>query len=106
LSWPEKDRPRIGSANRREHRLVTVLLDGSELGFAPVAHLPVPLGRITSNKERPYHSSYDAVAAVTQALPLTSSAPVAGGWQHHGILMARLDRTVTSLKWAGAALWS
>jgi hypothetical protein len=26
----------------------------------------------------PYHFSYDAVAAATQALPLTSSAPIAG----------------------------
>ena len=42
-SWPEKDRPQIGRAkaaraavvsrfNRHEHRLVTVLWDGSEAG--------------------------------------------------------------------------
>jgi hypothetical protein len=48
LSWPEKDRPSIGRAkavraavvsrfNRREHRLVTALSDGGELGLAPVA---------------------------------------------------------------------
>jgi hypothetical protein len=29
-------RPQNGRGNWREHRLVTVLLDGSELGFAPV----------------------------------------------------------------------
>jgi hypothetical protein len=56
----------VSRFNRREHRLVTVLWDGSELVFAPVAF---------------------AGPAITQALPLTSRAPIAGGWQHHGILM-------------------
>jgi len=37
LSWPEKTGQEIGKPNRREHRLVTVLCDGNELGFAPVA---------------------------------------------------------------------
>jgi hypothetical protein len=77
LSWPEKHRPIIGRAkavraavvsrsNRREHRLATILWDGSELVFAPAAF---------------------AGLAITQALSLTSRAPIAGGWQHHGILM-------------------
>jgi len=59
-------RPQNGRGNWREHRLVTVLLDGSELGFAPVVFLQ---------------------SAITQALPLTSSAPIAGGLRHHRILM-------------------
>ena len=81
------ERPaRIGRAgggrepvNRREHRLVTVLLDGSELGFAPVAFC---------------RSGDHASAAINK--PRT----IAGGWQHHGILMATrgLMRTVTSIK--------
>jgi hypothetical protein len=33
----------VSRFNRREHRLVTVLCDGSELVFAPVAHLLVLL---------------------------------------------------------------
>src|ERR1700733_5451591 len=43
-SWPEKDRPRIGSAKpARTTGLSPVLWDECELGLAPVAHLLVTL---------------------------------------------------------------
>ena len=43
-SWPEKDRPKIGSAKpARTTGLSPVLWDECELGLAPVAHLLVTL---------------------------------------------------------------
>jgi hypothetical protein len=89
LSRPEKDRPSIGRAkavcaavvsrfNRREHRLVTVLCDGSELVFAPVAF---------------YRSGDHASAAINKPRPdrrrMAASRDLDGD--------ARLDRTVTSI---------
>ena len=63
-SRPEKDRPEIGRANRREHRLVTVLLDGCEPGFAPVAfcrsgdHASVAINKPrTDCRRRQHHGS-------------------------------------------------
>jgi len=84
LNWPEKDRPRIGGANRREHRLVTVLCDGNELGLAPVAFC---------------RSGGHASAAIdkqrTDRRRMAASQDLDGD--------AKLDRTV-NYKWAGAAL--
>ena len=78
LNWPEKHRPRIGRPNRREHRLVTVLCDGSELGFAPVAfcrsgdHASVAIDKPRTDRRR-----------------MAASRDLDGG--------AGLDRTVTSI---------
>ena len=78
MNWPEIDRPRIGGANRREHRLVTVLCDGNELGFAPVAfcrsggHASVAIDKQRTDRRR-----------------MAASRDLDGG--------AGLDRTVTSI---------
>jgi hypothetical protein len=78
LNWLEKDRPRIGGANRREHRLFTVLCDGSKLGFAPVAfcrsggHANVAIDKQRTDRRR-----------------MAASRDLDGG--------AGLDRTVTSI---------
>jgi hypothetical protein len=67
----------VSRFNRRERRLVTVLLDGGELGFAPVAHLQGP--------------------AITQALPFSNAdcRRMAASQDLDGD--AWLDRTVTSI---------
>jgi hypothetical protein len=75
LNWPEKHRPRIGRPNRREHRLVTVLCDGNELGFAPDAfcrsggHASVAIGRQRTDR-RQMAASQDLDGDAKRALSL------------------------------------